>query len=66
MGWPTSKPFTGILTVENIAPPSGVEGRVVAAIRADPALLDYVRSRASERNALEAGVAPRRKMKTNR
>jgi hypothetical protein len=49
------------LTGENTAPPSGVEGRVVAAIRADPALSDYVLSWASDRRALEASVAqPRR------
>jgi hypothetical protein len=46
------------LTAENTAPPAGVEGRVVAAIRADPALSDYVRTWASERRALEASVAP--------
>jgi len=46
------------LTAENTAPPPGVEGRVVAAILADPALSDYVRSRASERRAREAGAAP--------
>jgi hypothetical protein len=46
------------VTVENTAPPSGVEGRVVAAIRADPALSDYVRTWASYRRALETSVAP--------
>jgi hypothetical protein len=46
------------LTAENTAPPSGVEGRVIAAIRADPGLADYVRTWASERRALVASVAP--------
>jgi hypothetical protein len=32
------------LTAENTAPSSGVEGRVIAAIRADPALSDYMRT----------------------
>ena len=41
------------LTAENAAPPSGVEGRVIAAISADPALSDYVRKWASERRGLE-------------
>lgn len=46
------------LTAENTAPAPGVEGRVVAAILADPALSDFVRTWASERRALEASVAP--------
>jgi hypothetical protein len=46
------------LTAENTAPAPGVEGRVVAAILADPALSDYVRTWASERRALEARLAP--------
>jgi len=45
------------LAAENTAPAPGVAGRVVAAILADPALSDYVRSWASERRALEASVA---------
>jgi hypothetical protein len=49
------------LTAENTAPPSGVAGRVIAAIRADPALSDYVRTWARELCAREASVtAPRR------
>jgi hypothetical protein len=46
------------LTVENTAPPPGVEGRVVAAILADPALSEYVRGWADEGHALEAGMSP--------
>ena len=47
------------LTAENTAPSSGVEGCVIAAIRADPALSDYVRT---ERwGALEASVGPPRR-----
>jgi hypothetical protein len=49
------------LTAENTAPPSGVEGRAVAAIRADPALSDYVQTWAREGRALEASVAPPRR-----
>jgi hypothetical protein len=48
------------LTAENTAPPSGVEGRIVPAIRADPALSDYVLTWASHRRALPASVAPPR------
>jgi len=44
------------LSAENTAPAPGVEGRVVAAISADPALSDYVRRWASERRALEAST----------
>ncbi len=43
---------------ENTAPPPGVEGRVVAAILADPELAAYVRARARGRRVLEASVAP--------
>jgi hypothetical protein len=46
------------LTAENTAPPPGVEGRVVAAILADPALAAYVRDWARQRHALEAGPKP--------
>jgi hypothetical protein len=49
------------LTAENTAPSSGVEGRVIAAIRADPALSDYVRTWASDEGALEASVSPLRR-----
>ncbi|MGO8920568.1 MAG: hypothetical protein ACLQJR_32135 [Stellaceae bacterium] len=44
-------------TAENTAPAPGVEGRVVAAILADPTLSDYVRTWASERHAMEASAA---------
>lgn len=46
------------LAAANTAPPPGVEGRVVAAILADPALLAYVRQWAEARHALEAGLEP--------
>ena len=48
------------LTVENTAPPPGVEGRVVSAILADAGLSDYVRTRASEARARapEGSAAP--------
>ncbi len=45
------------LTAENSAPSPGVEGRVVVAMLADPAVSDYVRSWARTRCALEASVA---------
>lgn len=45
------------LTAENSAPSPGVEGRVVSAILADPAVSDYVRSWAGERCAQEASAA---------
>ncbi len=46
------------LSAENTAPPPGVEGRVVAAVLTDPALLAYVRQWAEARRALEAGLEP--------
>lgn len=46
------------LAAENTAPPPGVEGRVVAAILADPKLAQYVRDWARARGALEASVRP--------
>lgn len=42
------------LTAENTAPPPGVEGRVVAAILADAALVARVREWAATRPVLEA------------
>jgi hypothetical protein len=46
------------LAAANTAPPPGVEGRVVAAILADPALLAQVRQWAGARRVLEAGLEP--------
>ncbi|MGO8918303.1 MAG: hypothetical protein ACLQJR_20580 [Stellaceae bacterium] len=46
------------LAAENTAPPPGVEGRVVAAILADPALAAYVRQWAQARPVLEASLEP--------
>lgn len=45
-------------TAENTAPPPGTEGRVVAAILADPPLAAYVREWARHRRALEASNRP--------
>jgi hypothetical protein len=47
------------LTAENTAPAPGVEGRVVSAILADPALSDYVRDWARARGAGGTRRAPR-------
>jgi hypothetical protein len=46
------------LTAENTAPPPGVEGRVVEAILADPALSQRVRDWATENRTLEASLTP--------
>jgi hypothetical protein len=46
------------VTAENTAPAPGVEGRVVSAILADPALSDYVRAWARENRAPVASVEP--------
>lgn len=46
------------LSAENTAPPPGVEGRVVAAILADPALAAYVRDWARQHHPLEASLTP--------
>ncbi len=46
------------LTAENTAPPPGVEGRVVRAIIADPALAQYVRDWATRNRVLEASIDP--------
>jgi len=46
------------LAAENTAPPPGVEGRVVSAILADPALTAYVRQWAQARGVLEASLEP--------
>lgn len=46
------------LTAENTAPAPGVEGRVVTAILADPALSDYVRTWAKGSSAARASGEP--------
>ena len=46
------------VTAENTAPPPGIEGRVVAAILADPEPAAYVRQWADERRVLEASLKP--------
>jgi hypothetical protein len=46
------------VTAENTAPAPGVEGRVVSAILADPALSDYVQAWAHESRAPTASVQP--------
>jgi len=46
------------LAAENTAPPPGVEGRVVAAVLADPALAGYVRDWARQRRVQEASLLP--------
>jgi hypothetical protein len=50
------------LTAENTAPLPGTEGRVVSAILADPTLRDYVRDWATRNRALEASLAPPRRV----
>jgi hypothetical protein len=49
------------LTAENTAPPPGVEGRVVEAVLADPALSQRVRDWATENRTLEASLTPLRR-----
>jgi hypothetical protein len=44
------------LTAENTEPASGIVGRVVAAILADPSLSDYVRNWARQWHGLEASA----------
>lgn len=46
------------LAAENTAPPPGVEGRVVQAVLADPALAQTVRNWATRNRVLEASLEP--------
>jgi hypothetical protein len=50
------------LTTENTAPPPGVEGRVVSAILADPALRAYIHDWALRERVLEASIEPPRRL----
>jgi hypothetical protein len=46
------------LTAENTAPPPGVEGQIVQAVVADPAMSAYVRNWARRHRVLEASTEP--------